>query len=299
MSSVSFVKIQKNAVSSVKQAIHEALGLIDYSFKKATKNVVIKPNLCYYWDYSTGQTTDPRFVEALIGLLREKIVPNPSISIVEADASAMKCRHVFRMLGYEKLARECDVKLVNLSEDQSDIAEVTVGKRAFRLRVPRTIQDADLRINVPKIKYTPRETKITCALKNIFGCNPYPKKSRFHPELKEVIVATNKAMRFNLCIIDGNIVSGIQPRRLGLVMASKDPVAVDAAAASIIGLNPDMRYLRLASKEGLGSMFFTPKGVSLNYFKARYPKKDAETKLVNMVYSLVVRMRLGRRIGLE
>jgi uncharacterized protein (DUF362 family) len=283
----------------MKQAIHKALDLIDYSFEKEIRNVVIKPNLCYYWDYSTGQTTDPRFVQALVDMLREKIVPNPSISIVEADASAMKCKHAFKMLGYEKLAKDCNVKLVNLSEEQSDIAEIAVGKRTFRLRVPRTIRDADLRINVPKIKYTSRQVKITCALKNIFGCNPYPKKFRLHSQLEEVIVATNKAMKFNLCIIDGNIISGIQPRRLGLAMASKDPVAIDVAAARVIGLNSNPRYLRLASREALGNMSFIHRGEPLDYFKARYSKQDAKTRLVSMAYDLVVRMRLGKRIGLE
>jgi len=299
MSLVSFTKIRNNAVPSMKLAILDALDQINYSFEKGIKKVVIKPNLCYYWDYSTGQTTDPRFVQALVDVLREKIIPNPSISIVESDASAMKCKHAFKMLGYEKLAQDSNVKLVNLSEDQGDSAEVAVGKRTYRLRVPRTIRDADLRINVPKIKYGSLQIKITCALKNVFGCNPYPKKSRFHSELDEVIIATNKAMKFDLCIIDGNIISGIQPRRLGLTMASEDPVAIDVAAARIIGLNSKPRYLKLASREALGNMSFIQRGEPLDYFKARYSKQDAKVKLVGMAYNFVVRMGLGKRIGLE
>jgi len=298
MSSVSFVKIQKNTVASTRRAIGEALNLVDYSFKKEIRNVVIKPNLCYYWDYSTGQTTDPRFVQALIDLLREKIVPNPNISIVEADASAMKCRHAFKFLGYEKLAKN-NVKLVNLSEDRSDPVAVRVGRHIAELRVPRTIRDADLRINVPKIKYIPGQIKITCALKNIFGCNPYPKKIRLHPQLEVAIVATNKAMRFELCIVDGNIVSGVQPRRLGLVMASEDSVAIDTAAARIAGLNSNLRYLRIASHEGIGNMSFVPKGEPLEYFKARYPQQSSKDKLLGIAYKMVVHMRLGKRLGLE
>jgi uncharacterized protein (DUF362 family) len=114
MSLVSLVKIQKTSLYSMKQAILEATELIDYHFRKETKNIVIKPNLCYYWDYSTGQTTDPIFLAALITMLRE-ISPNVNISIVESDASAMKCRNAFKMLGIEKIAEKYDVKLVNLS----------------------------------------------------------------------------------------------------------------------------------------------------------------------------------------
>jgi uncharacterized protein (DUF362 family) len=137
-------------------------------------------------------------------------------------------------------------------------------------------------------------------LKNIFGCNPYPKKFRYHPKLEEVIVASNKAMRFDLCIMDGNIVSGIQPRRLGLVMASTDPVAIDVAATRIAGVNPKkIKYIQLAAKEGLGNASYVEKGVSLSYFKERYPTKDVKTKLRSKAYDLVVHMKLGKRLGVE
>jgi uncharacterized protein (DUF362 family) len=299
MSLVSFVRIRNNSPDSIRQAILESLNAIDYSFEKEVKNVVIKPNLCYYWDYSTGQTTDPKFVAALIDVIREK-TSSSEISIVESDASAMKCKHVFGMLGYEKLSKDYNVKLINLSEDKYDVAQVTVGGQSFDLMVPRTIRSADLRINVPKIKYTMEEIKITCALKNIFGCNPYPRKFRYHPRLGEVIVALNKAMRFDLCIIDGNIVSGIQPRRLGLVMASKDPVAIDTAAAKMAGVNPKrIKYLQLAEKEGLGKTVFIPRGIPPSYFNRRYPRKDMTKKVMGKAYGLVMRLGLGKKLGLE
>jgi len=219
LSLVSFVQIKN---SNLAEAIETSLDLINYDFPKDIKNIVIKPNLCYYWDYSTGQTTDPKFTAALINLIRTHISPDLNISIVESDASAMQCKYAFKMLGYEKLAENHNVNLINLSEDPYETVNVTAGKCSFKIMVPKTIQEADLKINAPKIKYTMEPIKLTCALKNIFGCNPYPKKYKYHSRLGEAIVAINKAMQFNLCIIDGNIVSGIQPRKLGLVMASKD-----------------------------------------------------------------------------
>jgi len=300
MSSIGFVRVIQPNHKQLKEAISESLDLISYKFQSTIKKVVIKPNMCYYWDYSTGQTTDPRFVGALIDVIRSKTSANVEISIVESDASAMKCKHAFKMLGYEKLAQDYNVKLVNLSEDKNDIVQVMVGGNPFRLKVPQTIQNADLKINVPKIKYTLEEIKITCALKNIFGCNPYRKKFHLHPKLGEMIVALNKAMRFDLCIIDGNIVSGIAPRRLGLVMASKDPVAIDVAAAKIAGLNPrTIRYLQLARKEGLGNTSLITKGVPLEYFKERYPRKDFKKRLMAQAFDVAIRLKLSRRLGLE
>jgi len=297
MGLVSLTKVENDA--ELKKGILDSLNLINYQLPTNIKRVVIKPNLCYYWDYTTGQTTDPKFVAALIDIIREKISPDVDISIVESDASAMKCKYAFKMLGYEKLSQTHDVKLVNLSEDQYDNVKITVANQSFRFMLPWTIRDADLKINLPKIKYTFEKIKLTCALKNIYGCNPYPKKFKYHPKIEEVIVALNKAMKFDLCIIDGNIVSGDKPCILGLVMASTDPVAIDAAAAKIAGINSEkLRYFKLAAKEGLGTTNFIQKGIPLDYFKARYPRKGIQKKLMLKAYNLIVTVGLGKRLGL-
>jgi len=298
MSLVSFTNISRRNTDAIKQAIRRSLDLIDFSFDKRIDNLVIKPNLCYYWDYSTGQTTDPAFVALLVDLIREEISPR-RISIVESDASAMKCMHAFKMLGYERLMEDRHVELVNLSQDRCHPVDVDVADQTFHLLVPETIQTADLKINVTKIKYTMEEIKITCALKNIFGCNPYPKKFKYHPQLGKTIVACNKAMRFDLCIVDGNIVSGMLPRKMGLVMASVDPVATDTAVAKMAGVNPrSINYLRLAEREGLGKMSFVAKGVSPSYFAERFPRKNVTKKLMGKAYNLATRLGLASRLGL-
>ncbi len=293
---MSFVKVLKN--NSLRQAILDSLDLIQYHSAKDIRNVVIKPNMCYYWDYTTGQTTDPNFVAALVDVLRSKISHDVHFSIVESDASAMKCKYAFKMLGYEKMAQKHGIDLINLSEDESERVGVTVGDQSFTLRVPRTIQSSDLRVNVPKIKYMPG-VKVSCALKNIYGCNPYPNKFRYHRRLAEVIVALNKVMRFDLCVVDGVIVSGVQPRRLGLVMASRDPVALDVAATKITGLNPkSIRHIMLANQEGLGNASVIPKGMGLKYFKKRYPRKRAVDRFMELAFELVHTFGLQTRLGL-
>ena len=293
MSLVSFVQTKN---SNIKKAIEESLDLIDYKFQKNIKNVTIKPNMCYYWDYSTGQTTDPKFVAAIIEILREKISPNINISIVESDASAMKCKYAFKFLGYEKIAKQYHVKLVNLSEVEAEPVKVKVANQNFNFMVPQIINGADLRINVPKMKYMSL-TKISCALKNIYGCNPYPKKFKYHSRLSETIVALNKVMRFNLCILDGIIVSSSQASKLGLVMASQDSVAVDTAAAKILGVNPkSVKYIVLAEKEGIGKTSFIAKGMTPNYFKDGYPKKSLTDKAITLGYRLVCALGLEKRL---
>jgi len=109
VSSVSFVQTER---SNIKKAIEDSLNLIDYKFQKNIKKVIIKPNMCYYWDYSTGQTTDPKFVAATIEILREKISAELDISIVESDASAMQCKYAFKFLGYEKIAEQYNLAII-------------------------------------------------------------------------------------------------------------------------------------------------------------------------------------------
>ena len=300
MSFVSLVKIQSNVEYPMKQAIAKSLGLIDYSFDRNVKKVVIKPNLCYYWDCTTGQTTTPQFVSELIDLIRQQTSPDVDIAIVESDASAMRCKYAFRMLGYEKLVQEKNVRLVNLTVDESSSVDVACSGKTYNFQVPKTIQEADLKINIAHIKYTVDPIKITCALKNIFGCNPNPKKFKYHKDLGNVIVALNKAMKFDLCLIDNNIASGIQPRKLGLVMASQDPVAIDVVSAKIAWLNPGkIPYFETAEKEGVGKRAFVTKGESLESFRALYPKPTFKMKFKKLLRKIVVRVGMGKRLGLE
>ncbi len=298
MSLVSLVKIPYNADSPLKQAISQSLGLIDYYFDRNVRRVAIKPNLCYYWDCTTGQTTQPRFVGELIDLIRQAS-PDADIAIVESDASAMRCKYAFRMLGYERLAQEKNVRLVNLSEDPSSPMDISCGGATYNFSIPKTIADAELKINIAHIKYTVDPVKLTCALKNVFGCNPYPKKYKYHPNLGNVIVALNKAMKFDLCLIDNSIASGVQPRKLGLVAASRDPVALDVVAAKIAWLNPaGIPYFGLAEREGVGKRAYVIKGEPLGYFRALYPKPSFNMKAKGRMKKIIVGVGLGGRLGL-
>ncbi len=292
LSLVSFVKIRKNTIDSLRQSVLESLNLIGYSFKKEIKNVVIKPNMCYYWDYTTGQTTDPKFVAALIDVIRDQISTNVNISIVEADASAMRCKYAFKILGYEKMAKEYNAKLVNLSKDKSENVDVSVDGQSFQFMLPQTIRNADLRINVPKIKYM-MITKISGALKNIFGCNPVISKYQFHPRIDETIVALNKIMNFNLCILDGIIVAGRKPSKLDLILASQDTVSLDVAATKLTGTNPkSVRHIMLANKEGLGNASFIAKGENPKFFEKRFPRKRLKDKVLLSGYKFALRTGL-------
>lgn len=297
MSLVGIAKMEKG--ENIQDVITRVLNLIRFNFSTKIESIVIKPNLCYYWDYTTGQTTSPYFIEALIEVLKKQMSHNITISIVESDASAMRCKYSFKVLGYEKMAARQDVRLVNLTNEAAEPETIIINGKKFTFNTPKIIKNADLRINVPKPKYWPG-VKITCALKNIYGCNPYPKKYEYHKHLDEVIVALNKLMKFDLCILDGIIVAGNNPKKIGLVMASTDPVAFDSVVAKIMRINPkSMKYLMLAQKEGLGQTKFTPIGVPLSLIQKEFPRKKLKSKIFELAYRTIYYLGLEKRLGIE
>jgi uncharacterized protein (DUF362 family) len=246
--------------------------------------------MCYYYHPSTGEVTDPRFVGALIDVFRKNFLGNPDIFIVESDASAMKCKYVFKMLGYDKIAEEKNVKLINLSNEKNAIVEVKVNDWYFKFCIPEILNQSDLIVNVPKMKYMD-DVIITCALKNMYGCNAYPKKSIYHTALNEAIVGINKLVKTNLVMVDGLVVCGKKTKRLGLIMGSEDPVAVDTVVSKMMGISPKaVNQVVLASKEGIGRMEPILVGEPFHRFEMLFPKKSIRDKIQKSFTSLYTRI---------
>jgi uncharacterized protein (DUF362 family) len=253
MSKVSLVKSETRNVEDVKHDVTNALDLIDFQMPSNVKTVAIKVNLCYYWNASTGYTTDPILVEAIIDYLREKCRKDIEIKIAEADASAMKTKHAFQLLGYNKLAKQKNVQLLNLTEDVIKETEIPVANQKFTLQVPQTLVTSDLFINVPKLKVM-RRVFITCAMKNLFGAIAFPRKVTYHPLLEETIVAINKVLKPNLNIVDARVALGRYPIRMNLLLASASAFSTDWVSAQVAGYNPSkIKFLKLASQEKLGN----------------------------------------------
>ena len=278
---VSLVKCKEE---NIKDAVFEAIEKTNFKSKKVN-SVIIKPNLCYYWDASTGETTDKRVVSAIIDYVREFCNPNADIRIAEADATAMKTRHAFRMLGYTDLAAEKDVELFNLCDDDFKEIDIEIKGGSLKVPIPKSMINSDLVINVPKLK-VPRRIPLTCAMKNLFGCIHDPVKAKYHPNLHEVIVGVNSAIKPDLTVVDGIVALGKYPIKLGLVIAGTDSLAVDFTAAKIIGYdNPRrIRYIRLAEKRGVGNLDVEMIGEDVNDIRKQFPKLN--TFLFSLLWDL-------------
>jgi len=268
------LKTKNFSDNDIDNAVERAIDGLDFNFTGRIQNLVIKPNLCYYWNYSTGETTDPRVVSAVIDYVRRKVGKDVSISIVEADASAMKTKHSFDVLGYREMCRRKQVDLVNLCEGNIEDVNVTVKDKELVLPVNKLLLQADLVINVPKLK-THNLTGVTCAFKNMFGAIAKPRKYSYHSILSYAIVGVNKKVRSDLTIVDGIVARGRHPKRLGLIMAADDPLANDFVAARIMGFNPRrVEHLLLAAREHVwqtNEIEVVEDGVKLSEVKKNFP----------------------------
>jgi uncharacterized protein (DUF362 family) len=249
-SKVSLVKLENYA--NLKEYFSKALDLIDFNPPSSVNTIAIKVNICYYWNASTGQTTDPLLVSALIDYVRETYGLDVEIKIAEADASAMQTKYAFPILGYTKLALQKKVELCNLSKDAVDEKEIFVNGQKIALKVPETLLKSDFFINVPKLKVM-RATHITCAMKNLFGAIAFPRKVIYHNFLAETIIGINKILKPHLNVVDGIVALGRFPVKLNLIMAGTSTFAVDWVAAQVMGYSPSrIKFLKLGISEGLG-----------------------------------------------
>ena len=254
--SMSILKIIN--VQDIPGIVKRGFDLIGAPKLSSDDRVVIKPNLCAIKAPETGTTTDPRVVEGIIRYLSDEFGIT-DIYVVESDGTQVVADMAFKLLGYEKLSKRLDVKLVNLSKSAFSIK--VFPKNAFlkEIKVPTIMEKADFFISVPKIK-THDSCSFTATLKNQYGCNPYPRKAIYHERLHDAIVDLNVAFKPDSVVVDGIVamegsgpIDGI-PVKMNILIFAKDPVAVDHLIARIMGINPNsVRYLVEAQRRGVGT----------------------------------------------
>lgn len=282
------VSVLKAYAKDIQQDIKSGIDLIGGLNLQRESVVVIKPNLCCIKPPETGATTDVRVVEGIVNYLRNEFGIS-DISIVESDGTQVLADMAFTLLGYEKLSKKLSVKLVNLSTAPFLVKKFPENELLKEIKVPYVFENADFFISVPKIK-THMDCVFTCALKNQFGCNPDPRKAKYHKRLDDAIVDLNMAFRSDLVVVDGIVAmegcrgptAGL-PVRLDTLIFGTDPVAVDHFVAGVMGFDPrDISYLVEAEKRGLGNADYSAIGVDVKEIERKF--KIARPKLSNFYY---------------
>jgi uncharacterized protein (DUF362 family) len=214
--------------------------------------VSLKVNLG--WDlFIPGSITSPFFVEGLIAEIRDHVGP---ICIVESDQVLEDIERAFRRSGMADVCARTGARWVNMQE--ADAVELEVPENAVlkRIRLPRILRETAL-ITVPVMK-THAKTGITGALKNQWGCLP-KMRHEYHLVLDDAIADLNAVLKPRFAVMDatvgleGNGPKSGGPRVADRVLASADPVALDAVQAATMGIEPgSVGHLRTCASRGLG-----------------------------------------------
>ena len=219
--------------------------------------VLIKPNLVLPYAYQTGATTNPNLVEALAIQCREKGAKR--IVIGDGSCVGSDTEQAFDACGYRAMAERIGAELVDFAKAESTYVVNPLAKKMKRIAIPNAFIEANVVIDIPVMK-THDSLEVSLGLKNMKGILQTRDKKRFHKwGLAQSIVDLNQIARPDLTVMDATVAmegsgpaSG-DPVNLGLLLASKDVVAVDAVAIEVMGFGLDeVDYVALAAKSGIG-----------------------------------------------
>ncbi len=246
---------EKEIEASVRKAIELAGGLAD--IVKRGDTVIIKPNIVVVQSQEEGAAnTDPRICKVIANMVRE-LGAKPIIG--EASSIGQVTADAIQKAGYGKL-REEGYPVIDFTKEEAVKVPVPKGKKLKEVTLPRIVLDADVLIDVPKMK-THDQTEVTLALKNMKGILYDKGKRSLHHTygIFEGVADLCTVVKPALSVVDGIIaMEGLGPMagdivEMGLIIAGKDPVAVDTVTAKIMGFKPeDHGCIGAAVAQGIG-----------------------------------------------
>ncbi|MGD0856186.1 MAG: DUF362 domain-containing protein [Dehalococcoidia bacterium] len=258
--SKSIVAIVKgtNEEKMVEEALAHLGGLP--SLIKSGATIVIKPNGGHPYPADTSVNTSPGLVAAVIKVLR-KAEPK---EIILAEASAVGCDTMesLKVSGILKASEDAGIdRIIDIKSDK-DLISVPIRDAKSDLKrvlLPRFLIEADHIVNLPIFK-SHCSMVFTCALKNIKGTVQDKVHIQMHfTNLAAAMMDLWTVVRADISIADlirpaeGFGPHHTTPTDFGCIVASKDPVALDATACRMVGLDIDrVPYFKAAKERGLG-----------------------------------------------
>ena len=260
-SSVSIVRCGNYDEGNVLSALRQSIDLIGgiQTFVKKGSRVLLKPNLLFGKSPEKAVTTHPSILRGMIQIVREaggvpSVGDSPSVGSliwtaekagIKAVTDAMKCP---------------------LVEFNKPVLPPGGGGKTFKqLEIDRVVLEADVIINLPKLK-THSLTLLTLGVKNLFGCIPGPKKPLWHLKagkdqetFARILADIYDVVRPSLTLLDGvvgmegNGPNSGRPIPIGLILASDDSLSLDQIVCDLLGISRDSLLTnRVALEQGMG-----------------------------------------------
>jgi uncharacterized protein (DUF362 family)/Pyruvate/2-oxoacid:ferredoxin oxidoreductase delta subunit len=242
-------------------ALTEALDILGglTSFVKKGQTVLLKPNLFSPHPPEDAVTTHPELVHQVI------------LACVKAGAARI-------WVGDSPVGVHDETELWRRTGMAGAVAGTPAELKSWRVKqtplncdgdvlaVPEWYGEVDVVISMAKLK-THCLTTMTGAMKNVYGLVSGLAKTQFHVKypspltMSAFLVRVFGALKPQLTIVDavmameGNGPAPGQPRSVGVLLAGRDAVALDAIGCQALRISPStVPMIRMAANRNLGCM---------------------------------------------
>lgn len=216
--------------------------------------VLIKPNLLSPALPRQAVLTHPAVVRAVVEYCNER-----GARPLVADSPAMGSFDLLlRISGIRDALRGLDCECRPFLNS----VRVDIGEPFGAIEIAEDAVRADIIVNLPKLK-THSQMLLTLAVKNLFGCVVGYRKPEWHMRagvdrqaFARLIARIGMTLRPAFNILDGVLAlegqgpgMGGVPRELGVLLAGRDPFALDRTVCRMVGLDPENLPVLKASRE--------------------------------------------------
>ncbi|MGD1993789.1 MAG: DUF362 domain-containing protein [Anaerolineae bacterium] len=260
-STVALVRCTTYDPADVYDALRRGVNLLGGPdrFVRPGERILLKPNILAAESPDRAVTTHPAVLAGCIRLFRDQ-----GAQVVFGDSPGLDSpSRAASRSGLREAGARSGATFADFSASRS-LANVGAETLVSDFPVARAIHDCDGIINLPKMK-THQLTRITGAVKNLFGCISGQRKALYHLQFQDVtefsrlVVELNLRLRARLHVMDGIVaMEGNGPRSgdptpVGVLLLSADPVALDATFSQLVGLDPEfVPTTVVGQKMGLG-----------------------------------------------
>lgn len=264
-STVILLPVPDYAPDRVDAAIREGFDLLGgaESLFRPGEKILLKPNLLGKATAEKAVTTHPAVFGAVARALRGAGFTNlcygdsPANPATTPAASAQSC-------GIAEEAEKLGIPLADFGTGSAVAYPEGKVSRAFYLC--RGVQEAGALVSISKMK-THALMRLTGAVKNQYGCVCGLNKGTGHVSYPDADVFADMLIDLNRCVkprlyvmdgivaMEGNGPSSGVPKKMGVLLMSRDPVALDAVFAALVHLDPsEVPTCVQGEKRGLGVM---------------------------------------------
>ncbi|HXY88189.1 MAG TPA: DUF362 domain-containing protein [Candidatus Acidoferrales bacterium] len=263
---VSIIKCDSYDDEKVRNAVESSLAQLGglESIIKEGDRVLIKLNLLSSKPPDAAVTTHPAVVRAVVEMGQEL-----GATVIVGDSpgggsTASSYKSLLQKTGIQEVVDETGCECVRFDEVTVDVSS-NKAKIFKKLTLAKVITEADVIIGLPKLK-THSLTYYTGAVKLLYGYIPGMFKPEYHLhtardvnlfaglllDLHDMYTPTISIMDA-IVGMEGAGPSNGNPRKIGLILASKSCTAIDYVAVTIAGFDPMMvPTVKIANERGTG-----------------------------------------------